>query len=91
MRVVTVSTRTPPKPTPLIYLVSHMKNEAVLLPQWIRHHAHMFDGAIIIDYHSQDDSGNLPVRHTPLHSISACLPMCTLVLLDYVLLLRWSV
>lgn len=37
-------------------LISHIKNEAEILPFWIRHHREMFDTAIIIDYASTDDS-----------------------------------
>ena len=39
-----------------VMLTSHFFNEEFLLPYWIRHHAHMFDKAILIDYSSTDRS-----------------------------------
>ncbi len=40
----------------LTNLICHIKNEALLLPPWIRHHAPMFDTVTIIDYASTDES-----------------------------------
>jgi hypothetical protein len=40
----------------LFNLIAHIKNEALLLPHWIRHHIELFDTVTIIDYASTDDS-----------------------------------
>lgn len=40
----------------MLTLISHIRNEALLLPHWIRHHLPMFDAATIIDYASTDES-----------------------------------
>lgn len=40
----------------MLSLISHIRNEALLLPHWIAHHAPMFDAVTIIDYASTDDS-----------------------------------
>ncbi len=40
----------------MLTLISHLRNEALLLPHWIQHHMPMFDTATIIDYASTDDS-----------------------------------
>jgi len=53
-----------PKPWPLpfsvgrrpVVLYSHVFNEGLLLPFWIRHHAFMFDRAYVFDYGSTDDT-----------------------------------
>lgn len=45
----------PPQRRPVI-LLSDFFNEELLLPYWIRHHAPMFDMAILIDYNSTDQS-----------------------------------
>lgn len=37
-------------------LISHIKNEAEILPYWVQHHREIFDTAVIIDYASSDDS-----------------------------------
>jgi hypothetical protein len=37
-------------------LISHFFSEALLLPSWIKHHAEVFDEAILIDHHSTDNS-----------------------------------
>ena len=37
-------------------LLTHMRNEELLLPQWIRHNAPHFDMAILLDYNSSDAS-----------------------------------
>ena len=39
-----------------VMLTSHFFNEELLLPYWIRHHAHMFDKVVLIDYSSTDRS-----------------------------------
>ena len=39
-----------------VMLITHFYNEEILLPYWIRHHAPMFDHAILIDYQSTDSS-----------------------------------
>ena len=39
-----------------MYLISHFYNEEFLLPHWINHHKNIFDEAILIDYHSTDNS-----------------------------------
>ena len=48
-----------------VMLISHFYNEALLLPYWIRHHAHMFDHAVLIDYNSTDDSVAIIQREAP--------------------------
>ena len=48
-----------------VMLVSHFYNEALLLPFWIRHHAPMFDYAVLIDYNSTDDSREIIQRQAP--------------------------
>ena len=40
----------------MLTLISHIRNEALLLPYWIAHHRPMFDAATIIDYASTDES-----------------------------------
>lgn len=40
----------------MLNLICHIRNEALLLPPWIRHHAPLVDTATIIDYASTDDS-----------------------------------
>ncbi|ESQ80780.1 glycosyltransferase family 2 protein [Asticcacaulis sp. YBE204] len=40
----------------MLNLISHIKNEARLLPFWIKHHIDMFDTVTIIDYASTDGS-----------------------------------
>ena len=40
----------------MLTLISHIRNEALLLPQWIAHHRPMVDAATIIDYASTDES-----------------------------------
>ena len=62
-----------PLPWPLIFptprrpvlLISHFYNEELLLPYWIRHHAPMFDMAILIDYNSTDKSLEIIRREAP--------------------------
>ena len=48
-----------------VVLISHFFNEEVLLPFWIRHHAPMFDFAILIDYNSTDRSSEIIRREAP--------------------------
>ena len=48
-----------------VMLLSHFYNEALLLPFWIRHHAPMFDYAVLIDYNSTDDSREIIKRQAP--------------------------
>ena len=54
----------PPPPRPVV-LISHFFNEELLLPFWIRHHASMFDLAILIDYNSTDQSLEIIRREAP--------------------------
>jgi hypothetical protein len=42
-----------------LVLISHFFNEELLLPFWIRHHAPMFDAAVLIDYNSTDKSRDI--------------------------------
>lgn len=49
-----------------VMLISHFYNEAALLPYFIRHHAHMFDHAVLIDYGSTDGSAEIVRREAPL-------------------------
>lgn len=46
-------------------LFSHFYNEEVLLTQWIRHHASLFDSAVIIDHNSTDTSRKILEREAP--------------------------
>ena len=46
-------------------LFSHFYNEEVLLTQWIRHHAPLFDSAVIIDHNSTDTSRKILEREAP--------------------------
>jgi len=46
-------------------LISHFYNEEALLSQWIRHHAPLFDCAVLIDYHSTDKSREIIRREAP--------------------------
>jgi hypothetical protein len=46
-------------------LISHFYNEDALLTQWIRHHAPLFDCAVLIDYHSTDKSREVIKREAP--------------------------
>ena len=46
-------------------LISHFYNEDALLTQWIRHHAPLFDCAVLIDYHSTDKSRDIIRREAP--------------------------
>ncbi|CAF1324836.1 unnamed protein product [Rotaria sordida] len=48
-----------------VLLISHFFNEQFLLPFWIRHHAPMFDMAILIDYNSTDRSVEIIRREAP--------------------------
>ena len=54
-----------PTPRRLVVLISHFFNEEFLLPFWIRHHACMFDLAILIDYNSTDRSSEIIRREAP--------------------------
>jgi hypothetical protein len=40
----------------MLNLISHIRNEELLLPHWIAHHRPMFDSVTIIDYASTDSS-----------------------------------
>lgn len=46
-------------------LISHFYNEESLLTQWIRHHAPLFNCAVLIDYHSTDKSREIIRREAP--------------------------
>lgn len=46
-------------------LFSHFYNEDALLTQWIRHHAPLFDCAVLIDYNSTDQSRDIIRREAP--------------------------
>lgn len=46
-------------------LISHFYNEEALLCQWIRHHAPLFNCAVLIDYHSTDKSRDIIRREAP--------------------------
>jgi len=46
-------------------LISHFWNEQYLLPWWIKHHRNMFDDAILIDWHSSDNSLLEITKHAP--------------------------
>jgi nucleoside-diphosphate-sugar epimerase/SAM-dependent methyltransferase len=46
-------------------LFTHFYNEEALLTQWIRHHAPLFNCAVLIDYHSTDNSREIIKREAP--------------------------
>jgi nucleoside-diphosphate-sugar epimerase len=46
-------------------LITHIYNEEFMLPYFIRHHAGMFDHAIVIDYNSMDASRSILAREAP--------------------------
>lgn len=46
-------------------LITHFFNEEGLLPQWIRHHAPLFNCAVLIDYDSTDKSRDIIRREAP--------------------------
>ena len=46
-------------------LVSHFRDEEYLLPFWIRHHLKFFDRAVLIDYHSRDNSRRIAHELAP--------------------------
>lgn len=46
-------------------LFSHFYNEEMLLRQWIRHHAPMFDAAVLINHHSTDSSVDIIRQEAP--------------------------
>ena len=48
-----------------VMLVSHFYNEALLLPLFIRHHAPLFDHAVLIDYNSTDGSADIVREQAP--------------------------
>ena len=46
-------------------LITHFYNEEALLSQWIRHHASLFNCAVLIDYNSTDKSREIIRREAP--------------------------
>ena len=46
-------------------LFTHFYNEEILLTQWIRHHASLFDSAVLIDHNSTDNSRKVIAREAP--------------------------
>lgn len=46
-------------------LITHFYNEDALLTQWIRHHAPLFNCAVLIDYDSTDKSRDIIRREAP--------------------------
>ena len=46
-------------------LITHFYNEEALLTQWIRHHAPLFNCAVLIDYNSTDKSRDIIKREAP--------------------------
>jgi hypothetical protein len=42
-----------------ITLFAHVRNEEELIPYWLKHHKHMFDHGVIIDYFSSDNTINI--------------------------------
>ena len=46
-------------------LFTHFYNEEILLTQWIRHHAPLFDCAVLIDHNSTDTSRKVIEREAP--------------------------
>ncbi|CAN0205342.1 unnamed protein product, partial [Phaeothamnion confervicola] len=54
---------------PRVTLLTNVFNESWLLPFWLLHHKDMFDHAIIIDYHSTDDSMDIVRQICPTWEI----------------------
>ena len=50
---------------PRTILLSHFYNEEMLMPHWIRHHAPMFDEAVLVDYDCTDASRAIIEREAP--------------------------
>ncbi|CAF2240115.1 unnamed protein product [Rotaria magnacalcarata] len=48
-----------------VLLISHLYNETTLLPSWIRHHAPMFDRAILINYDTTNRSLKIVQNEAP--------------------------
>jgi len=46
-------------------LFTHFYNEEMLLKQWIRHHAPLFDSAVLINHHSTDSSVEIIKQEAP--------------------------
>lgn len=46
-------------------LITHFYNEEALLTQWVRHHAPLFNCAVLIDYNSTDKSREIIRREAP--------------------------
>jgi len=40
----------------VLTVITHIRNEAFLLPFWLKHHTNIFDNGVIIDYGSTDSS-----------------------------------
>jgi hypothetical protein len=57
-------------------LLTHFYNEEILLTQWIRHHAPLFDCAVLIDHNSTDNSRKVIAREAPAtwNVVSSYLP-----------------
>jgi len=57
-------------------LFTHFFNEEGLLTQWIRHHAPLFDSAVLIDHNSTDNSRKVIAREAPAswNVVSTTLP-----------------
>jgi hypothetical protein len=62
-----------------VTVIAHFRNEATLLPWWLKHHLQMFDHGILIDHNSTDESRKVcaelapswEVRPTKLHNFDA--------------------
>lgn len=50
-------------------VICHFFNEEYLLPWWLKHHKHIFDHGIMIDYHSSDSSVEVIKRICPTWEI----------------------
>ena len=46
-------------------LLSHFAEEEYLMPFWIRHHAHMFDSAVLIDFEAADSTRKIVEEIAP--------------------------
>ena len=53
-----------PRP-PVVGAVVHFHNDEFLLPYWILHHAHLFDGVTAVDVRSDDSSASLFQQYAP--------------------------
>jgi nucleoside-diphosphate-sugar epimerase len=54
-----------PRPPVRLVMIMHFRNEELLLPYFIQHHAPMFDHVVLIDYNSTDASAIIVREQAP--------------------------